>query len=231
MKDIADHLGHVSLAATQMYAKVDIAALREVGQLDLSDLAAYAERSAPSRHSDLSQRQHGSASGCSRDQSGRSAMKLSQAIEAYIAYKRSLGMGFRSEAVRLARLHQERGRRRYAAGSSAGRPPVSGRKRASDFVLVCEVSHSDSLLPLRCWLVIMSRRALCRAASHRHRRSFNPTSTATTTCGSSLTPPIRATVSSGFSTPDTVRTLLLLLYGTGLRISEALRLNLGRLRS
>lgn len=46
MKDIADHLGHVSLAATQMYAKVDITALREVGQLDLSNLAAYAERSA-----------------------------------------------------------------------------------------------------------------------------------------------------------------------------------------
>jgi integrase/recombinase XerD len=46
MKEIADHLGHVSLAATQMYAKVDITALREVGQLDLSSLASYVERSA-----------------------------------------------------------------------------------------------------------------------------------------------------------------------------------------
>jgi site-specific recombinase XerD len=46
MKEIADHLGHVSLAATQMYAKVDIIALREVGQLDLSNLAAHAESSA-----------------------------------------------------------------------------------------------------------------------------------------------------------------------------------------
>ena len=46
MKEIADHLGHVSLAATQIYAKVDVTALREVGQLDLSNLAAYAERSA-----------------------------------------------------------------------------------------------------------------------------------------------------------------------------------------
>jgi integrase/recombinase XerD len=46
MKEIADHLGHVSLAATQMYAKVDITALREVGELDLSNLASYAERSA-----------------------------------------------------------------------------------------------------------------------------------------------------------------------------------------
>ena len=46
MKEIADHLGHVSLAATQMYAKVDLAALGEVGQLDLSTLIAYAEHSA-----------------------------------------------------------------------------------------------------------------------------------------------------------------------------------------
>jgi site-specific recombinase XerD len=48
MKEIADHLGHVSLAATQMYAKVDITALREVAQLDLSNLTAYAEHSAHS---------------------------------------------------------------------------------------------------------------------------------------------------------------------------------------
>jgi integrase/recombinase XerD len=46
LKDVADHLGHVSLAATQMYAKTDIGALREVGQLDLSGLVAYTERSA-----------------------------------------------------------------------------------------------------------------------------------------------------------------------------------------
>lgn len=46
MKEIADHLGHVSLAATQMYAKVDLAALREVGQLDLSSLTVYAEHCA-----------------------------------------------------------------------------------------------------------------------------------------------------------------------------------------
>jgi integrase/recombinase XerD len=46
MKEIADHLGHVSLAATQMYAKVDITALQEVGQLDLSNLISYSEHSA-----------------------------------------------------------------------------------------------------------------------------------------------------------------------------------------
>lgn len=46
LKDIADHLGHVSLVATQIYAKVDLTALREVGQLDLSSLVAYTEHSA-----------------------------------------------------------------------------------------------------------------------------------------------------------------------------------------
>ena len=46
LKEIGDHLGHVSIAATQMYAKVDLAALREVGQLDLSNLVVYAECSA-----------------------------------------------------------------------------------------------------------------------------------------------------------------------------------------
>jgi len=46
LKEIGDHLGHVSPVATQMYAKVDLTALRQVGQFDLCDLADYAERSA-----------------------------------------------------------------------------------------------------------------------------------------------------------------------------------------
>ena len=46
LKEIGDHLGHVSPVATQMYAKVDLTALREVGQIDLHDLADYAEKSA-----------------------------------------------------------------------------------------------------------------------------------------------------------------------------------------
>jgi integrase/recombinase XerD len=46
LKEIGDHLGHVSPVATQMYAKVDLTALREVGQIDLRGLADYAERSA-----------------------------------------------------------------------------------------------------------------------------------------------------------------------------------------
>ena len=45
LKEIADHLGHVSLAATQVYAKVDIVALREVGNLPVKHLVKYVEQS------------------------------------------------------------------------------------------------------------------------------------------------------------------------------------------
>lgn len=38
LKEIGDHLGHRSTAATRTYAKVDLAALREVGDFDLGDL-------------------------------------------------------------------------------------------------------------------------------------------------------------------------------------------------
>jgi integrase/recombinase XerD len=45
LKEIADHLGHVSLAATQMYAKVDLTALREVGAFPLTGLVQFAANS------------------------------------------------------------------------------------------------------------------------------------------------------------------------------------------
>jgi site-specific recombinase XerD len=44
LKEIGDHLGHVSVAATRMYAKVDIPGLREVAALNLSELACHSER-------------------------------------------------------------------------------------------------------------------------------------------------------------------------------------------
>ena len=37
-KEIGDHLGHRSTSATMTYAKVDMRALREVGDFDLGDL-------------------------------------------------------------------------------------------------------------------------------------------------------------------------------------------------
>jgi site-specific recombinase XerD len=46
LKEIGDHLGHASPVATQIYAKVDLLGLREVGEFDLEGLVAYTEASA-----------------------------------------------------------------------------------------------------------------------------------------------------------------------------------------
>ncbi len=49
LKEVGDHLGHVSVAATRIYAKVDLPGLREVAAFDLralSDCIAQCERTA-----------------------------------------------------------------------------------------------------------------------------------------------------------------------------------------
>ena len=38
LKEIGDHLGHRSTEATRVYAKVDLAGLREVAAFDLGEL-------------------------------------------------------------------------------------------------------------------------------------------------------------------------------------------------
>jgi integrase/recombinase XerD len=44
LKEVGDHLGHVSVAATRIYAKVDLTALREVAALDVRPLVACIEQ-------------------------------------------------------------------------------------------------------------------------------------------------------------------------------------------
>ncbi|MGO9679549.1 MAG: tyrosine-type recombinase/integrase [Candidatus Sulfotelmatobacter sp.] len=44
MKEVGDHLGHVSVVATRIYAKVDLAGLRAVASLDLKSLVACIEQ-------------------------------------------------------------------------------------------------------------------------------------------------------------------------------------------
>jgi len=43
LKEIGDYLGHVSVAATLIYSKVDLPALREVADFDLSEVVKHAE--------------------------------------------------------------------------------------------------------------------------------------------------------------------------------------------
>jgi integrase/recombinase XerD len=44
LKEVGDHLGHLSVAATRIYAKVDLTALREVAALDVRPLVACIEQ-------------------------------------------------------------------------------------------------------------------------------------------------------------------------------------------
>jgi integrase/recombinase XerD len=45
LKEVGDHLGHASLESTQIYAKVNLPALREVARLDLKGVVRHLERS------------------------------------------------------------------------------------------------------------------------------------------------------------------------------------------
>jgi site-specific recombinase XerD len=153
-------------------------------------------------------------------------MRLSQAIEKYVAHKRSLGMGFRSETVRLRAFIAAVGDQSL----SRVRPePVRKFLDGTGPVTMFWFSKYHTLNAFFCWAIARGyvsksplpltfprkpekfqpyiytnddMKRLIDAADSRHRYVW-------------------------FLEPHTVRTLLLVLYGTGLRISEALRLNLG----
>jgi len=153
-------------------------------------------------------------------------MRLSQAVEEYIAHKRSLGMGFRSETVRLrafiaavgdqrlSRLQPEPVRRfldgtgpvtmfwfsKYHTLNAFFRWAIARRHIPKGPLPLTLPQKPERFQPYIYTNDDMKR--LIDAADSRHRYVW-------------------------FLEPHTVRTLLLLLYGTGLRIGEALRLNLG----
>ena len=152
-------------------------------------------------------------------------MKLSKAIEAYIAHKRSLGMSFRSDAVRLRAFVKSVGdgeirqvRPQAVRRFLDGQGPVTSfwfskyhsltafyrYAIARHYVEKSPLPRSTPQKPEKFLPYIYTNddmKKLIDAADSRHRSDW-------------------------LLTPDTVRTLLLLLYGTGLRISEP-----GRLRS
>ena len=152
-------------------------------------------------------------------------MILSQAVEQYILHKRSLGMGFRSEAVRLRAFVQAIGDCDMHCVEPApvlrfleGNGPLTTfwfskyhtlkafyrYALARDYCASCPLPLSVPQKPQPLQPYIYTNQDMERlidAADSRHRYRW-------------------------MLEPHTVRTLLLLLYGTGLRISEALRLTL-----
>ena len=152
-------------------------------------------------------------------------MRLSQAIESYIAYKRSLGMGFRTEAVSLRAFIKAVGDvdleavqplavRRFLDGNGpltafwfSKYHSLSAFYRyatARGYVQKTPLPRSIPQRPAKFQPYIYTNddvRKLIDAADSRYRHIWHVT-------------------------PDTVRTLLLLLYGTGLKIGEALQLNI-----
>jgi integrase/recombinase XerD len=152
-------------------------------------------------------------------------MILSKAVEAYIVHKRSLGMGFRGEAVRLrafVRAVGDRDMRRVEPAPVRrfleGIGPITSfwfvkyytlnafyrYALARGYVSKSPLPTSIPQKPERFQPYIFSNHDMQRlidAADSRHRYVW-------------------------LLEPHTVRTLLLLLYGTGLRISEALNLTL-----
>jgi integrase/recombinase XerD len=152
-------------------------------------------------------------------------MILSQAVEQYILHKRSLGMGFRSEAVRLRAFVQAIGDCDMHCVEPApvlrfleGNGPLTTfwfskyhtlkafyrYALARDYCASCPLPLSVPQKPQPFQPYIYTNQDMERlidAADSRHRYRW-------------------------LLEPHTVRTLLLLLYGTGLRISEALRLTL-----
>ena len=110
LKEIADHLGHVSLVATQIYAKVDLAGTARSGRSALAEPGGYAENSERCRYADPD-----AAASKPFAAWPRSAWEVFydplRSGRTYILHKRSLGMGFRGEAVRLRAFVQAIGDR------------------------------------------------------------------------------------------------------------------------
>ena len=223
LKEVGDHLGHMSVAATRIYAKVDLVGLREVASLDvrpLVDCIQQCEQSAAPLY--RIRRDPGSA-GCWQPRAGRCRVKITHEIHEFILYKQSLGMTYKNRALKLTAFARLAGPVEMDAISpetvrrflDAGRPVTaewfnkfSALKMFFRFALSRGYATRNSL-PLsqpksprqfRPYIYSVEEvQKMIRVVDNRHRGNWH-------------------------LEPYTIRTLLLLLYGTGLRIGEAIRL-------
>jgi integrase/recombinase XerD len=152
-------------------------------------------------------------------------MILSQAVEQYILHKRSLGMGFRSEAVRLRAFIR-----------AIGDCDMRSIKPAP----VLRFLEGNGQLTTFWFSKFHTLKAFYRYALARDYCTSSPLPLSVPQKPEAFQPyiytnqDIERLIEAADSRhryrwllePHTVRTLLLLLYGTGLRISEALRLTL-----
>lgn len=150
-------------------------------------------------------------------------MNLSQAVEQYILHKRSLGMGFRGEAVRLRAFVQ-------AIGDCD--------MRLVETIPVLQFLEGNGPLTSFWFSKYHTLKAFYRYALAREYCSSSPLPLSVPQKPEHFHPyiytnqDIERLIDAADSRhryvwllePHTVRTLLLLLYGTGLRISEALHL-------
>jgi len=191
LKEIGDHLGHRSTSATSTYAKVNMAALRQVGCLRL----------------------------------GGSPMMLADVIDAYLTRQRSLGMRFDSAGQLLHRF-----------GRAMGDRPIGEVTPGA----ILDFLNGNGALTATWTLKHRVLTGLYRFAVSRGYVDNSPLPTTLPKLPPQQTPYIYSTdelrrlleataiLRNGHSrqVPAMYRTLLLLLYGTGMRIGEALRLTL-----
>ena len=95
LKEVGDHLGHLSAGATRIYAKVDLVGLREVAALDVKPLVECIQQCEQSAAPYLPPRRDPGSAGCGQPRAGGCRVKITDAVHESILYKQSLGMTYK----------------------------------------------------------------------------------------------------------------------------------------
>ena len=149
-------------------------------------------------------------------------MNLQQLIEQYITFRRGAGGALHDQCHHLAGLRpRPRCRQRKSLTSGLGRSPPSCGEAARSPAPGTSATppYAASTATRSPAATSPSRR--CPPPCPSGRRPSSPTSTRRTNCVACWPPPKRPDTPSAAPNRDTLRTILLTLYGAGLRVSEA----------